>query len=79
MLSFSTTNQDESMPNKQAEDGVMTIGDVAAYLKVTDRTIYRLAAANKIPAFKVGGMWRFLKQDIEVWIKTQSSQDQKNK
>lgn len=79
MLSFSTTNQDESMPNKQAEDGVMTIGDVAAYLKVTDRTIYRLAAANKIPAFKVGGMWRFLKQDIEVWIKTQSSQDRKNK
>lgn len=67
------------MPNKQAEDGVMTIGDVAAYLKVTDRTIYRLAAANKIPAFKVGGMWRFLKQDIEVWIKTQSSQDRKNK
>lgn len=79
MLSFSTTNQDESMPNKQAEDGVMTIGDVAAYLKVTDRTIYRLAAANKIPAFKVGGMWRFLKQDIEVWIKTQSSQDRKSK
>ncbi len=67
------------MPNKQAEDGVMTIGDVAAYLKVTDRTIYRLAAANKIPAFKVGGMWRFLKQDIEVWIKTQSSQDRKSK
>ena len=79
MLSFSTTNQDVSMPNKPAEDGVMTIGDVAAYLKVTDRTIYRLAAANKIPAFKVGGMWRFLKQDIEVWIKTQSSQDRKNK
>jgi excisionase family DNA binding protein len=67
------------MPKKQAEDGVMTIGDVAAYLKVTDRTIYRLAAANKIPAFKVGGMWRFLKQDIEAWIKTQSSQDRKIK
>lgn len=79
MLSFSTTPQVQSMPKKQADDGVMTIADVATYLKVTDRTIYRLAAANKIPAFKVGGMWRFLKQDIETWIKNQSLQDQKTK
>ena len=50
----------------------MTIGEVADYLKVTERTIYRLAAAKKIPAFKVGGSWRFSKADIDVWIKQQS-------
>ncbi|MGU5724098.1 helix-turn-helix domain-containing protein [Aeromonas caviae] len=33
-------------------------------MKVTDRTIYRLAAAKKIPAFKVGGTWRFSKAEI---------------
>lgn len=51
----------------------MTIGEVANYLKVTERTIYRLAAAKKIPAFKVGGSWRFSHADIDTWIKQQSS------
>lgn len=50
----------------------MTIGEVADYLKVTERTIYRLAAAKKIPAFKVGGSWRFSRADIDTWIKQQS-------
>ena len=51
----------------------MTIGEVADYLKVTERTIYRLAGAKKIPAFKVGGSWRFSKVDIDRWIREQSS------
>ena len=51
----------------------MTIGEVADYLKVTERTIYRLAAAKKIPAFKVGGTWRFSRADIDRWIAQQTS------
>lgn len=51
---------------------IMTIGEVADYLKVTERTIYRLAAAKRLPAFKVGGSWRFSKADIDSWIKQQS-------
>jgi excisionase family DNA binding protein len=53
----------------------MTIGEVAAYLKVTERAIYRLAAAKKIPAFKVGGSWRISKIDIDAWFKEQSTVD----
>ena len=49
------------------------IKDVAEYLKVTERTNYRLAAAKKIPAFKVGGSWRFSRSDIERWIQQQSA------
>jgi excisionase family DNA binding protein len=45
---------------------------VATYLKVGKRTVYRLAAAKKIPAFKVGGTWRFSRADIDAWIKQQS-------
>lgn len=52
---------------------ILTLREVANYLKVTDRTIYRLVAARKIPAFKVGGTWRFSRADIDVWIKQQSS------
>lgn len=62
-----------SMASSPGTSGIMTIGEVAGYLKVTERTIYRLAAAKKIPAFKVGGSWRFSKSDIDGWISRQSS------
>ena len=52
---------------------ILMIKDVAKYLKVTERTIYRLAAAKKIPAFKVGGSWRFSRGDINRWIHEQSA------
>ena len=60
------------MPTSTNESEIVTIKQVAGYFKVTERTIYRLAAAKKIPAFKVGGMWRFSRADIENWIKQQS-------
>jgi len=62
------------MPTNPGEGEILTIKQVAAYLKVTERTIYRLAAAKKIPAFKVGGTWRFSHADIESWIKQQSKE-----
>lgn len=60
------------MSTRTSEEAILTIKQVAEYLKVTERTIYRLAAAKKIPAFKVGGTWRFLRADIDNWIKKQS-------
>lgn len=56
---------------KDQTDEIFTLDDVAAYLKVGKRTVYRLAAAKKIPAFKVGGTWRFRKADIDAWIAAQ--------
>jgi len=65
------------MAKSQAvSDGeILTLKEVADYLKVTERTIYRLAAAKKIPAFKVGGMWRFSSPEIERWISQQSGHE----
>ena len=62
-----------AMTNRTFKADILMIKDVAEYLKVTERTIYRLAAAKKIPAFKVGGSWRFSKTDIDRWIQQQSS------
>ena len=62
------------MRTKSGEGEILTIREVADFLKVTERTIYRLAAAKKIPAFKVGGTWRLSRIDIDDWIKNQSSQ-----
>ncbi len=54
-------------------EGILTIKEVADYLKVTERTIYRLSQAKKIPSFKVGGMWRYLRKDIDAWIARQTA------
>jgi excisionase family DNA binding protein len=60
-------------PMSAQPDEILTIDEVAAYLKTGKRTVYRLAAAHKIPAFKLGGTWRFSRNDIESWIKQQSA------
>ena len=57
----------------KVEAEILTISEVAGYLKVAERTIYHLAGAHKIPAFKVGGAWRFSKSEIDRWIKTQTA------
>jgi len=50
------------------QDRVLTIREVADYLRVTEKTVYRLLAKQEIPAFKVGGSWRFRKIQIDNWI-----------
>lgn len=54
------------------ESDILTIKEVAEYLKVKEKTAYKLVAEGKIPGFKVGGSWRFRKQEIEEWIEKQS-------
>lgn len=53
------------------KDEVLTIREVAEYLKVNEKTVYGLAQQSRIPAFKVGGQWRFRRSDIESWIDDQ--------
>lgn len=76
MLAFSTIHLAQAMPSSPVDNAIMTIGEVANYLKVTERTIYRLAGAKQIPAFKVGGSWRFSRVDIDRWIREQSMNSQ---
>ena len=52
-------------------DEIMTIREVALFLRMTEKSIYRYALEGKIPAFKVGGAWRFRKSEIDRWILAQ--------
>ena len=54
-------------------DEILTLKEVAEYLKLAEKTAYRLAAEGKLPGFKVGGSWRFKREEIEKWIAEQSS------
>lgn len=57
-------------------DEILTLKEVAKYLKLADKTAYRLAAEGKLPGFKVGGSWRFVREDIQHWISKKSKQCQ---
>ncbi|MGR5249901.1 methylation-associated defense system helix-turn-helix domain-containing protein MAD1 [Vibrio aestuarianus] len=54
-------------------DQILTLKEVAAYLKLAEKTAYRLASEGKLPGFKVGGSWRFKREDLEVWIEENKS------
>ena len=47
-----------------------TSEDVAEYLKIHPYTVRRLCREKKIPAFRVGGQWRFGKDDIDRWSRS---------
>lgn len=52
----------------------LTVHEVATYLRVNEKTVYRLAQVGGIPGFKVAGAWRFRRQDIDLWIEQQQRQ-----
>lgn len=51
-------------------ENILTIREVANLLKINEKTVYKLAAAAKIPGVKVGGSWRFDRTTISTWIRT---------
>lgn len=59
-------------------DEIMTVREVAEFLKVTERTIYRLASEGEMPSFKVGGSWRFRRSDLVAWMAKQTDRDPGN-
>lgn len=50
---------------------LMTIDELAQYLRVKRRTIYEWVKKGKIPAIKTVGQWRFKKEKIDAWLESQ--------
>ena len=48
---------------------LMTVSETCRYLKITTRTLYRYIQNRQIPAFKLGKEWRFVRSDLEQWIR----------
>lgn len=51
-------------------DNVMTIEELAGYLKVPKSTLYKLAQEGKVPGQKVGRHWRFHREAVDHWLKS---------
>ena len=53
---------------------ILTLEEVAVFLRAGKRTVYRFAQNGQIPAFKLGGTWRFRRSELERWIDEKSNQ-----
>jgi excisionase family DNA binding protein len=54
-------------------DEILTLPEVALLLKIAEKTVYTMAQKAQLPAFKVGGQWRFKRVDIDTWIEQQKA------
>lgn len=52
---------------------IMTLEEVAKYLKLTPQTVYKWAQEGQIPGAKLGKEWRFRRRIIDEWIDTSIS------
>lgn len=55
------------------KESILTIDELADYLKISKSTLYKLVQARKIPGQKVGRHWRFHRDAIDQWIKKSGS------
>jgi excisionase family DNA binding protein len=51
---------------------ILTVTDVARFLRVPKSTVYKLARLGELPASKIGKHWRFLRRDIHDWLRARS-------
>ena len=56
----------------QANGQVMTLDELALYLKVPKSTLYKTVQEGRIPGQKIGKQWRFSKAAIDQWLATQN-------
>lgn len=58
---------------KESKSELMTAEETCRYLKITQRTLYRYLKNHQIPAFKLGKEWRFVRSDLEQWIRERTT------
>ncbi|MDH4078494.1 MAG: helix-turn-helix domain-containing protein [Nitrospira sp.] len=71
-LVASTATQSEADTLRDGE--ILTVMEVAMFLRVPKSTVYKLARVGELPASKIGKHWRFLRRDIHEWMHSRSKQ-----
>ena len=60
--------------SKPSKSQVLTALELASYLRIHPTTVYKLAKRGELPAFKIGGDWRFNRVSIEKWLESRKNQ-----
>lgn len=50
---------------------LMTVEEIAEYMRLPQSTVYKLAQERKLPGFKVGRHWRFRREAVMQWVREQ--------
>lgn len=53
-------------------DQLLTVDDLAEYLQLSTKTIYRMLRRGQLPCYRVGNQWRFRKSIIDAWLEQDS-------
>ena len=62
-------------PKSDIPPRVLTVRELAGYLRIHQATVYRLLKEQKLPAFRVGADWRFNREEIERWMVREQKQN----
>jgi excisionase family DNA binding protein len=57
-----------AVPETPNAGDILTIRQLAEYLMVSEKTVYRMVERSELPALRVGSQWRFRRQDIDAWL-----------
>ena len=52
--------------------GIMTVHDVAEYLRLSEAKVYKMANEGRVPAIRLGKTWRFKRELIDEWIRRET-------
>jgi len=55
--------------SSSVENEVLTLNEVAGYLRLSKKTVYKMARTGELPAFKAGNHWRLKRPELEAWIR----------
>lgn len=58
---------EQPMATKRGD--IMTMDELAEYLRISKSTLYKLATEDKLPGQKIGKRWRFHKDAVDEWVK----------
>ncbi len=61
-------------PNREENASIMTVHDVASYLRLSEAKVYRLAKEGSVPSFRLGKSWRFRRDLLDEWTKQETRQ-----
>ncbi len=66
--------KESSAQNREEYTSIMTVHDVASFLRLSEAKVYRLAKEGSVPSFRLGKSWRFRRDSIDEWTKKESQQ-----
>ena len=58
---------------------MMTLEEVAEYLQLSTKTVYRLVQSRRVPCFRIGRQWRFKRDQLEDWLTKETYREPKRK